>query len=116
MQASAASFEFHRPRKTCAKSKHGGKDNGGSMLLEPGAFLQSLGGLGHVQLSLLGCGGYPRNQLPVDHHLLLRAHKHLPELLQSPLHLSDDTLPLLHFQEAPAGRLELHAGAGGDQF
>lgn len=86
------------------------------MLLELQAFLHPLGVLRHVQLTLLGRTGYPRHQLPVNHHLLLGAHKHLPELLQPPLHLPDDPLPLLHLQQAPPGRLKLHAGAGGDQF
>lgn len=109
-------FELHRPGEACTESKHGGEDDGGSVFLEPQAFLQPLAVLGHIQLPLLGCARYPRHQLPVNHHLLFRAHKHLPELLQPPLHLSDHTLTLLHLQEAPSCCLELHAGAGGDQL
>lgn len=71
MRASIVSFELHRPGEACAKSEHGGKDDGGSMLLEPHALLQPLAVLGHVQLPLLGRGGYPRHQLPVNHYFLL---------------------------------------------
>lgn len=109
-------FEFHRPREACAESQHGGEDDGGSMLFEPQAFLQPLAVLGHVRFPLLDTAGYPRHQLPVNHHLLLGAHEHLPELLQPALHLPDDALALLHFQEAPTSRLELHAGAGSDEL
>lgn len=109
-------FEFHRPREACAESQHGGEDDGGSMLFEPQAFLQPLAVLGHVRFPLLDAAGYPRHQLPVNHHLLLGAHEHLPQLLQPALHLPDDALALLHFQEAPPSRLELHAGAGSDEL
>lgn len=113
MRVSIVLFELHRPGEARAESQHGGEDDGGSMFLEPQAFLQSLTVLYHVQLPLLGCTGYPRHHLPVNNHLLLRAHEHLPELLQPSLHFSDDTLALLHLQEAPSSCLKLHAGARG---
>lgn len=112
MLASAALFELHGPGEARAESQHRREHNGWSVFLEPQAFLQPLAVLRHVQLPLLGAAGNPRHQLPVDHHLLFRAHEHLPELLQPPLHFPDDTLTFLHLQEAPPGRLELHAGAG----
>lgn len=86
------------------------------MFLEPQACLQPLAVLRHVYFPLLDTAGYPRHQLPVNHHLLLGSHEHLPELLQPALHLPDDALALLHFQETPASSLELHAGAGSDEF
>lgn len=116
MQVTIVLFELHRPREARAESQHGGEDNGGSMFLEPQAFLKPLAVLCHEQLPLLGSARYPRYQLPVNHHLLLRAHKHFPELLQPSLHLSDDALALLDLQEAPPSCLELHAGAGGDEL
>lgn len=116
MQASTVLFELHRPGEARAESQHGGEDDGRSMFLKPQAFLQSLAVLSHIQLPLLDSARYPRHQLPVNHHLLLRAHEHLPELLQPPLHLSDDALTFLHLQEAPPSRLELHAGAGSDKL
>lgn len=116
MQLPAALFEFYRPGEACAQSQHGGEDDDGSMFLEPRAFLQPLAVLRHVYFPLLDTAGYPRHQLPVNHHLLLGSHEHLPELLQPALHLPDDALALLHFQETPASRLELHAGAGSDEF
>lgn len=59
MQASIVLFELHGPREARAKSEHGGKDDGGSMLLELQAFLQPLAVLCHVQLPLLGSTRYP---------------------------------------------------------
>lgn len=54
MQAHIALFELHRPGEACAKSKHGGKDDGRSMFLELQAFLEPLAVFRHVQLPLLG--------------------------------------------------------------
>lgn len=85
------------------------------MLLELQAFLQPLAVLAHAQLPLLGGARDPRRRLPLDHRLLLGAHEHLPELLQPPLHLSDDALALLHLEEMPPRRRELHARAGGHE-
>lgn len=89
-------FEFDGPREARSQSKHGGEHDSRPVPFKPQALLQPLPVLCHVEFSLLGGGGDAGHQLAVFDGLPLGAHEHLPQLLQTPLHFPDDTLPLLH--------------------